>query len=182
MPVSRLTRYGKVSKYVETADILGDDRSAMFQRFQPTRMHLLFLRSLIAMAQVATVRQIQTHQAIMRSHDCLVYLHVRRAPTQALDVNAPLLWVEPECFQRSSLTHQLDSVNVLIATIIACAWVAFGVLVGHGRTKGVKDCPGGDIFGSDEDDGFPLALDLEFLNRQCQPFSPTQAVRESHEP
>lgn len=93
MPVSRLTRYGKVSKYVETADILGEDQSAMILRFQSTRIHLLSLRCLVAMAEMATVGQIQTHQAIMRSHDCLVYLQVRRAPTQALDVDAPLLWI-----------------------------------------------------------------------------------------
>lgn len=182
MPVSRLTRYGKVSKYVETAEILREGRSAMSQRFHRTRIHLLLLRSLIAMAQMATMRQIQTHQAIMRSHDCLVYLQVRRAPTQALDVDAPLLWVEAECFQGSGLAHQLNGVDVLIAAIVAGAWVAFGVLVGHGRTQSVKDGPRRDIFGSDEDDGFSLALDLEFLNAQRQPFSPAQAVRESHEP
>ena len=119
------------------------------------------------MAQMASVGQIQTHQAIMRSHDCLVYLQVRRAPTQALDVNAPFLGIQPKSLQGSGLAHQFNGVDVLIATIVARAWVAFGVFVGHGGTKGVEDGPGGDIFGSDEDDGFTLALDLEFLTK-CQ--------------
>lgn len=35
MPVSRLTRYGKVSKYVETAEILGED----YQRWSSESSH-----------------------------------------------------------------------------------------------------------------------------------------------
>lgn len=99
----------------------------------------------------------------MRSHDCLVYLQIRRTPAQALDVDAPFLWIQPECFQGAGLAHQLNSVDVLVATIVACTWVALGVFVGHGRTKGIKHSPGGNILGSDEDNGLPLALDLEFL-------------------
>lgn len=52
---------------------------------------------------------------------------------------------------------------MFVPTVVSSTWVTLGVFVGHGRSQGVEDCSGGDIFGGDEDDGFALTLDFQFL-------------------
>ena len=118
------------------------------------------------MAQVATVRQVKTHQAIMGSHDSLVDLEVCRASTQALDVDAPFLGIQVEGLESASLAGQLNGINVLVSTIVSGTGVALGVFVGHGRSQCIEHGTGRDIFGGDENDRFPLALDLGFLGRE----------------
>lgn len=118
------------------------------------------------MAQVTTVRKVQTHQTTVRWHQCLVDLQVGWAATQGLYVDTPLGRVDVEGLESTLLAQELDLVNVLIATIVAGTRLALGVLVGHGRAKSVEDSTGGDILGGDEDDGLPLALDLIGLARK----------------
>jgi hypothetical protein len=127
------------------------------------RANLLPLGSLVAVAEMATVRQVQTHQPAVGRHDGLIHLEVGRAAAEALDVDTPLGTVDVEGLEGTLLAQKLDPVNVLVAAIVASAGVALGVLVGHGRAKGVEDSAGCDIFGGDEDDGLALALDLVFL-------------------
>jgi hypothetical protein len=52
---------------------------------------------------------------------------------------------------------------VLVTTVVAGTGVTLGVLVRHGRTKGIEDGAGCDILGSNEEDGLALTLDLTFL-------------------
>lgn len=115
------------------------------------------------MAQVTTVREIQTHQTTVGRHQSLVDLQVGRASAQSLHINTPLRVVEVESLEGTLLAEELDLVDVLIATVVPSTRLALGVLVGHGRAKGVEDGTGGDILGGDENDGLPLALDLVAL-------------------
>jgi hypothetical protein len=82
--------------------------------------------------QMTTMGQIKTHQSIMRSHDSLVNLEVRRAATQALDVDAPFLRIQVESLESTSLASQFDGIDVLVSTIVSGTWVTLGVFVGHG--------------------------------------------------
>ena len=52
---------------------------------------------------------------------------------------------------------------MLVATVIAGAGVAFGVFIRHGRPEGIEDGAGSEVFGGNEDKGFPLTLDFMFL-------------------
>jgi hypothetical protein len=116
-------------------------------------------------AQVATVRQVKTHQSIVGSHDSLVDLEVGGAATQALDIDAPFLGIQAESLESASLAGQFNGINVLVSTIVSGPGVPLGVFVGHGRSQSIEHGTGRNIFGGDEDDGFPLALNLGFLER-----------------
>lgn len=115
---------------------------------------------LVTVAQVATVRQIQTHQTAVDRHQSLVDLQVGRASTVRLDVDTPLGRVEAEGLEGTPLAEQLDLVDVLVATVVASTRKTLGVLVGHGRAKSIEDGAGGNVLGGDEDDRLPLTLDL----------------------
>lgn len=109
------------------------------------------------------MRQIQTHQAIMRSHDSLINLQIGRGTRQALNIDTPSLLLQVESLQGTSLTRQLNGVNMLVSTVVSCSWVALGVFVAHWRAESVEDGAGGYVLGGDEDDGFSLTLDFFFL-------------------
>lgn len=126
----------------------------------------LLLWGLVAVAQMSSVREIKAHKSLMRSHDSLVDLEVGRGATQALHIDTPFLRVQRKGLESSSLAEQLDSINVLVATVVSCTWQALRVFVRHGRSQGVEDSAGGDILGCNEDNRFTLALDLLLLVHQ----------------
>lgn len=99
----------------------------------------------------------------MWPHDGLVCLQVGRASTEALNVDSPLLRVQPESLKSAVLAESLDSVNVFVATVVAGTGVTLRVLVGHGRAEGVEDRTGSDILGGDEKNGLALTLNLLLL-------------------
>lgn len=101
---------------------------------------------------ITSMGQIQTHQAIVRSHDCLVDLQIGRAAAESLHIDTPFLSIQMKCFQRSSLACQFDLVYEFVATVVSCSWIAFRVLVGHRRTECIKDGARGEVFGCDKDD------------------------------
>jgi hypothetical protein len=68
-----------------------------------------------------------------------------------------------EGLEGSLLAQELDLINVLVSAIIPSAGVAFRILVGHGRAKGIEYSTGCDILGGDEDDRLALALNFFFL-------------------
>jgi hypothetical protein len=125
--------------------------------------NVLSLRSLVTVTQVTAVRQIQTHETLMRLHESLVDLQVGRAAGQSLHVDAPFGVVEVEDLQGTGLAGQLDGVDVLVAAVVAGAGVALGVFVGHGRAQGVEDGARRDILRGDEENGLALALDFFLL-------------------
>lgn len=118
------------------------------------------------MGQVATVGKIQTHQAAVRGHKSLVDLQVGRAAAQGLNIDAPLGGVEAEGLEGTLLAEELNLVNVFVSAVVTGTRLSLGVLVRHGRAKGVKDGTGGNILGGDEDDGLPLALNLLGLKKE----------------
>jgi hypothetical protein len=120
------------------------------------------------MAQMSTVRQVKTHEPVMRPHDCLVNLQVGGATAQALDIDTPLLRVEAECCESTRLAQKLDGVNVLVSAVVAGTGVALGVLVGHGRAERVKYSAGGNILRGDEENGLALTLDFLLLRSRLE--------------
>lgn len=122
-------------------------------------------RDLVAVAKVTTVRKVETHETAVDGHDSLVDLEVGRAAGEGLDVDTPLLGVEVESLEGTTLAEKLDLVDVLVTTVVAGTGVTLGVLVGHGRTQSIEDGTGGDVLGGDEDDRLALTLDLCLLLR-----------------
>jgi hypothetical protein len=120
------------------------------------------------MAQMSSVRKIQAHQPLMWSHQSLIDLQVGRTTTQALHIDPPLLCVEAERLQCASLTSQLNGVDVLVAAVVSGTRVAFRVLIGHGRAKGIENSTGCEVLRGDEHDGFPLPLNFLFLSQVDQ--------------
>lgn len=116
------------------------------------------------MTQVTTVRQVKTHETVVRAHEGLVDLQVGRATTQALDIDTPLLRVEVEGLESTSLAGKLNGIDVLVTTIVTSSGVSLRVLVGHGRAKSIKDSTGGEVLRGNQDNGFTLTLDLIFLH------------------
>lgn len=96
----------------------------------------------------------------MGSHQSLVDLQVGRTATQTLHVDTPFLGVKVKRLQGSCLTCELHGVDVLVSSVVSCSRISFRVFVRHGRTQGIEDSAGGDIFGGDEDDGLALSLDF----------------------
>ena len=101
---------------------------------------------------MAAVGEVEAHEAVVWAHDGLVDLEVCWAAAEALHVYAPLGGVEVEGLQGAGLAEEFDGIDVLIAAVIAGAGVAFAVFVGHGRTEGIEDGPGGKVLRGDEDD------------------------------
>lgn len=83
------------------------------------------------MGQMTTVGQVEAHQTLVRAHDSLVNLQVRRGTGQALDVDTPLVTGDAESGESTLLAKDLDGVDVLIATVVTGSRVSLGVLVGH---------------------------------------------------
>ena len=109
---------------------------------------------------MATVGEIQAHQSPVGRHESLVDLQVGGTATQGLNIYTPLLRVQMEGLKGTLLAKQFDLIDVLVTTVVPSTGQAFGVLVGHGRTEGIEDSTRGDILRGNEDDGFPLTLDL----------------------
>lgn len=120
------------------------------------------------MAQMATVRKVKAHETVMGAHESLVDLQVGRATTQALDVNTPLVGVKVEGLEGTGLAQKLNGIDVLVSTIVTSTRVTLGVLVAHGRTKGVEDSARSEVLGGNQDNGFTLTLDLIFLHEAAR--------------
>ena len=115
------------------------------------------------MTQVTSVGKVETHQTVVGAHESLVDLQVGRATTQALDVDTPLVGLEVEGLQSTSLACKLNGINVLVTTIVTSSRISLRVLVGHGRAKSIEDSTGSEVFRGNQDNGFTLTLDLSFL-------------------
>lgn len=123
----------------------------------------LSLWRLVAVAQMPTMREIQTHEPVVWPHDGLVGLQVCRATTQALDIDPPFLGIQAKRLERAFLAEQLDSINVLVSAVVSGSRVALGVLVRHWRAESIENGAGGDILRGDQEDGLALALDFPLL-------------------
>jgi hypothetical protein len=109
---------------------------------------------------VTTVGEIKTHQAVVGTHQSLVDLQVGRATAKALDVDTPLGRVQVEGLESTLLASDLNGIDVLVATIVTGTGVTLGVLVAHGRAKGIEDGTGGEVLRGNQDNGLTLTLNL----------------------
>jgi hypothetical protein len=112
---------------------------------------------------MTSVGKIQTHETLMGAHESLVDLQVGRATTEALNVDTPLLGVEVESLQGTSLAGELNGINVLVTTVVTSTGVTLGVLVAHGRAESIENGTGSDVLRGNQEDGLALTLDLFFL-------------------
>ncbi len=111
---------------------------------------------LVAVTEVAAVRKVQSHDAVVGLQDGSVGLEVGGRAGQRLHVHAPLSRVQVESIQSALLAERLGLVDVLIAAIVSGAGIALTVLVTHDGTQGVEDTLGGEVLGSDQDEGIAL--------------------------
>jgi hypothetical protein len=133
------------------------------------------------MTQVSTMGEIESHESVMRSHDGLVDLQICWASAQALYIDSPFLCVETKGSQGTGLTRQLDGIDMLVSAIVASPGIALGVLVGHGRAQGIKDCSRCEVFRGDQDNGLSLTLDFSFLvEYQTQNIDSIEAIKVAH--
>jgi hypothetical protein len=114
---------------------------------------------------MATVGEIETHEAVMGAHESLVDLQVGRATTEALNVDTPLLRVEVEGLEGTGLAEKLNGIDVLVSTVVTSTGVTLGVLVAHRRAQSVEDSTGSEVLRGDQDNRFTLTLDLIFLSQ-----------------
>lgn len=130
-----------VGEGLEIGGHCGDPRrwSARWLWYAAAILDGLLGGGLVAVRQVTTVGQVETHDSVVRAHDGLVNLQVGRASTQALHVDSPLVFGKAESLQSTALAGKLDGIDVFVATVVTCARVSLGVLIAHGRSKSVKD-------------------------------------------
>lgn len=131
----------------------------------------LALGGLVSVTQVTAMRQVKTHQSIMRLHESLVNLQVGRTSRESLDIDTPLIGFETKCLQGTGLAGQFDGVDVLVTAVVASTGVSLGVFVGHWCTESIVDGARGDVLRGDEKDGLPLTLDFFFLDDSQSPLS-----------
>jgi ATP-dependent protease ClpP protease subunit len=120
---------------------------------------------LVAVGQVTTVGEIKTHETVVRTHQSLVDLQVGRAAAKALNVNTPLGGVQVEGLESTVLAGDLNSINVLVATVVTGTGVTLGVLVAHGGAKGIEDSTGSEVLRGNQDNGLTLTLNLVRLDK-----------------
>ncbi len=70
------------------------------------------------MREVASVRQVEPHDAAVGLHDAGVHGEVGRSAGQRLHVDAPLFGAEAEHLERALLRQLLHLVNVFVTTVV----------------------------------------------------------------
>lgn len=122
---------------------------------------LLATRGVVAVGEVATGGQVEAHDAVVGVEESGVGSEVGRGAGVGLNVDAPLGGVAVEGLHGAGAAEVLDLVDVLIATVVAVAGHALGVLVSEGAAEGLDDGEGGEVLGGDQLD--PPALPPLFL-------------------
>jgi len=121
----------------ESLEVGGDSRDPKtrqvsnwpFLYIRAWTINVLLGGSLVTVTQVTTVGQVKTHEAVVRAHEGLVDLEVGRATRETLDVDTPLLRVEVESLESTSLAGKLNGIDVLVTTIVTSSGVTLRVLV-----------------------------------------------------
>lgn len=105
----------------------------------------LLLGGVVAVSQVTTVRETQTHDSILRVDQGGESGKVGGRTRVRLDVDTPDLGVEVECLQGSFSAQVLQDVNVFVTTVVSCTGKTFRVLVGEHGTVGFHDGQRGQV-------------------------------------
>lgn len=85
----------------------------------------------VTMGQVATVRQIQAHDAVVGCEETRVDGKVGGRTGVGLDIDAPFGGIQIEGLQRSLLAQTLVGIDMLVTAVVARTRVALRVLVHH---------------------------------------------------
>lgn len=79
--------------------------------------------------KLATMRKVETHEAVVRLEKGSVDREVGRASRKRLHVDTPLCRVEMERLQCTLLAQQFVLICKLVPTIVTCPRIALAVLV-----------------------------------------------------
>jgi hypothetical protein len=86
-------------------------------------------------SQVATRRQVQSHDAVMWLEQRSVDSKVSRRARVGLHIDSPLCWVAAVGLQSSVAAQVLNLVYNLVAAVVSCVWQALSVLLGESFTN-----------------------------------------------
>jgi hypothetical protein len=142
--------------------ILVDDArplvDALGERLEENRngRDLLLVR-LLAVREVAAVREVERHDAVVRREERRLDGEIRGRARERLDIDAPIAVRDAEGLERAALAEALDGVDVFVAAVVARAGLAFGVLVREDGAERVKDGRGREVLRRDEDERAALA-------------------------
>lgn len=99
----------------------------------------LLLGGLVAVGQMAAVREIQRHYPVEWLQQASVHCEVGWGAREGLHVHAPLFRLQLEGFQGSLLAECFDHVDVLGPAVVALAGVPFRVLAIQHSREGFQD-------------------------------------------
>ena len=116
------------------------------------------------MTQVASVGQIQAHEATMWTQQGRVNREIGRAARQRLHIHAPFFLVQSIGLQGALLCQYLNLINDLVATIVSDARIAFRVLVGQTGAQCFQHSATCEVLRRDQLQASPLSLFL-FANK-----------------
>lgn len=94
----------------------------------------LLRRRLITVGQMPTVGQVETHNPIMNIENSGIRIQVGGRARERLDIDAPFCRVQTKRLQCSVLAQYLGLVDELVATVVSCTWVTFGIFVFGNRS------------------------------------------------
>mmetsp|Transcript_45492 Transcript_45492/g.75849 ORF Transcript_45492/g.75849 Transcript_45492/m.75849 type:complete len:303 (+) Transcript_45492:838-1746(+) len=103
------------------------------------------LIGLEAVGEMAAVRKVQSHDAVVRLQQTGVDGEVGGAAGQGLHVHAPLLRVQAKRSKRAALAQALNLVDVLVATVVTLSGKALRVFVGEAGPERFHHRLGGEV-------------------------------------
>eukprot|EP00754_Rhynchopus_humris_P025725 Rhum_TRINITY_DN14962_c0_g1::Rhum_TRINITY_DN14962_c0_g1_i1::g.130528::m.130528 len=118
----------------------------------------LLLRRVVAVRQVATAREVQAHDAVVRLEERRVHAEVGRRARVRLHVHAPLAVVRLEHLQATLLRQLLDLVDELVAAVVPVADLALRVLVRQARAHALHHGPRRQVLRRNHLEAGPLAV------------------------
>ena len=118
----------------------------------------LLLGGVEPVREVAAVGQVEAHDPVVRVEQRGVHGEIGGGAGERLDVDAPLVILEPERLERAPLAQALGLVDELVAAVVALAGKALGVLVGEARAVHLHHRPRREVLRRDELEAEALAL------------------------
>lgn len=122
----------------------------------------LLLGGVVTVSQVTTRGETETHDSVLGLEQSGKGSKVGSGSRVWLDVATPDLGVEVEGLESSVSAEVLELVDVLVTTVVSCAWETFRVLVGEHGAVGFHNSQGGQVLGSNELEAGELSVRLIF--------------------
>jgi len=77
-----------------------------------------------------------------------------------LNIDAPGFSTETKCLKGTVLAEPLGFINMFVASVVSCTWVALGVFILHDTAESLEHRPGGEILRWNEVNEVALAVFL----------------------